>query len=107
MVLLIRRVQGSTGSHIRSWTPILSIQDRIANLKASREKLLDFIYKQRKDDTLNSLKKIVPSTVSGISAVENAETMEIISDTLGITEILTRHWQTVFKEKGSPGRAWN
>ena len=78
-----------------------NIQDRIQELKAARCNLPDSVYKQRKDNILQSLTRLLPGRSGRIDAVRDEETSEVVNDCHGIGRVLTRYWQKVFDGKST------
>ena len=80
-----------------------SVKERIDHLKAVREELPDFIYSQRKENILRSLKRMLPGSSGRVCAVKDPKTQSVSTDAVDISRILTEHWQRVFDEKTTDG----
>ena len=80
-----------------------SVKERIDHLKAVREELPDFIYSQRKENILRSLKQMLPRSSGRVCAVKDPKTQSVSTDEVDISRIQTEHWQRVFDEKVTDG----
>ena len=76
-----------------------STQERINELRNIRSMLPDHIYRQRKENILNTLKGLIPGSPNKIESIREEATAEVVSDPTRIGKVLTEYWQRVFDDK--------
>ena len=76
-----------------------SIQEEINELKKNQENMEENDVQRKKENIIRKLKKMNGDTSSGIKAVKD-EHGRIHTEVSDITEVLEKHWASVFQQKG-------
>ena len=76
-----------------------SVKDRVEELKTVKRQLPDSVYQQRKQKILSLLCKLLLGQSSGIVAIRDPDTGEVVREPRDIAKCLTNYWQQSFDRK--------
>jgi hypothetical protein len=78
-----------------------NVNERIEELRTSKPLMPDFIYTQRKENILSSLRRLLPGSGGQIHAIKDPATGNSATEPSEIARVLTEHWQNTFNGRST------